>query len=99
MPALLQNVASTTQFERKLPPRSSAILENDPSSHVVQCGELNTVAPNRGTRYVSATSTTDIISARGYVRPGLATSPPKTDMPTAPLKFQKRVLIRSDQSI
>ncbi|GMF20744.1 unnamed protein product [Phytophthora lilii] len=50
MPALLQKVASTIQFERKLPPMSSAILENDPSSQVVQCGELKTVAPKSGAK-------------------------------------------------
>ncbi|GMF33134.1 unnamed protein product [Phytophthora fragariaefolia] len=99
MPALLPKDANMTHVDRKSPPKSDAMLENDPSSHVVQCGELNTVAPNSGVMYVRATRRTEINIARGYVRPGLTTSPPNTDMPTAPVKFQKSVLIKVDQSI
>ncbi|GMF14346.1 unnamed protein product [Phytophthora lilii] len=95
MPELLANDASIIHVERKVPPKSDAMLEKDPSSHVVQFGELNTIAPKRGIRYVRAISRTEISIARGYVRPGFTTSPPNTDMLTAPLKFQKSVLIKS----
>jgi hypothetical protein len=99
MPALLANDASMIHVDRKVPPSAIAMDEKDPSSHVVQLGELKTIAPKSGIRYVSAMSSTEMSIARGYVRPGLLTSPPKTDMPTAPLKFQKSVLIKLDQSI